>query len=1034
MAKNPKSAKPTGLVLSRNGKNFTLTWKFGDKDYGNGQGFQYKIGGGAWKSVSINSKTKSKTVAVDPSGYYPYKKTIGKVLTRVRGNREKYTTGSGKNQKTINPTMSDWASKEFKINAPNKPSVGVSRNETLSNVATFSWSVGGAGSGDHTWFTRVVWETILVKNCSATDGSKLTWNSRQLGWQTNTSGSSASSKEITEESELLANASYTRWFRVKAQGPGGQSAWAYTRWVYATPYQAKDVRASAKTVAAGGYLCTVSWTSDTGAAHPISETHVQYTMVTPNAGMKCPDGASWTDANVSRDTGGGDAASFSVDSLLGLDQCLFVRVNNVYDKKTTYGLPVLADVGYLKDPTNLSVQTDQQTYKATITANNASDVPDSFLIVKYVTDTDPEGFVIGIIPHGMQSVTVQCPNWTGAKHVAFSVRAVVGSYEKVTREDGTDAYVITTRMQSQNELMDGGAVPVAPDNVGVVATSVPGTIRVTWDWTWDGANSAEISWSDHDDAWESTDEPDTFTISNLHASAWNISGLETGQTWYVRVRLISGSGDDATCGPWSDIDQGTIDLASAPAVPVLVLSEGVITEDGTVTASWVYSTTDGSNQAFAEIAEYTVEEGEAVYAPLVQVQTAQHTTLSAKDMGWTSGEAHQLVVRVTSASGRISDDWSNPVSVFVAEPLSIEITQNSLVDQEITIEEETFNIKALTQLPFTITVTGAGTDGLTSVVIERSAAYNISRPDETAIHGYEGETIAIISQTGEAQITIDRDMLIGHLDDEAHYRVVATIQDDLGQSAETSIDFEVHWDHQALVPEANVEVDNNNLIAKLTPIAPTGVGEGDVCDIYRLSVDKPVLIVEGATWGQQYVDPYPTIGEYGGHRFVYRTVDGDYITADSMLAWIDTGADEGDLVESPANIIEFGSGRVELQYNVDLSNSWTKDFTETQYLGGSVQGDWNPAVSRSGSIKGVGITLQDQETIEAMRRLATYAGVCHVRTKDGSSYAADVQVSEDYNVDTAHKIASFSLEITRVDTEDLDGMTIAEWNSLHEEE
>jgi hypothetical protein len=68
-----------------------------------------------------------------------------------------------------------------------------------------------------------------------------------------------------------------------------------------------------------------------------------------------------------------------------------------------------------------------------------------------------------------------------------------------------------------------------------------------------------------------------------------------------------------------------------------------------------------------------------------------------------------------------------------------------------------------------------------------------------------------------------------------------------------------------------------------------------------------------------------------------------------------------------------------------------------------------------------------------MRRLATHTGICHVRTKDGSSYAADVQVSESYSMSDGHKLASFSLSITRVDPEELDGMTLAEWNALHTE-
>ena len=79
------------------------------------------------------------------------------------------------------------------------------------------------------------------------------------------------------------------------------------------------------------------------------------------------------------------------------------------------------------------------------------------------------------------------------------------------------------------------------------------------------------------------------------------------------------------------------------------------------------------------------------------------------------------------------------------------------------------------------------------------------------------------------------------------------------------------------------------------------------------------------------------------------------------------------------------------------------------------------------------IDADDTETIEAMRRLAVHPGICHIRTKDGSSYAADVQVSEDRKQATAHKVVTFSLKVTRVDPEEMDGMTLAEWNDLHDE-
>ena len=239
-------------------------------------------------------------------------------------------------------------------------------------------------------------------------------------------------------------------------------------------------------------------------------------------------------------------------------------------------------------------------------------------------------------------------------------------------------------------------------------------------------------------------------------------------------------------------------------------------------------------------------------------------------------------------------------------------------------------------------------------------------------------------------------------------------------------EFEVHWTHQALVPDAFVDVMQEAAVAVLYPIAPTGAAETDVCDIYRLSADRPELIYEGAAFGGTYVDPYPAIGEHGGHRFVLRTANGDYITATDELAWVDMQEAEGDTLHNDSVIIDFGTGRVYLEYELDVSQGWKKDFTETKYLGGSVQGDWNPAVSRTGTISAVTVT-DDVDTIKEMRRLAVYPGICHVRTPDGSSYAADVQVSEARKQSSGHNAIEFSLAITRVDVETLDGMTYAEW-------
>ena len=73
------------------------------------------------------------------------------------------------------------------------------------------------------------------------------------------------------------------------------------------------------------------------------------------------------------------------------------------------------------------------------------------------------------------------------------------------------------------------------------------------------------------------------------------------------------------------------------------------------------------------------------------------------------------------------------------------------------------------------------------------------------------------------------------------------------------------------------------------------------------------------------------------------------------------------------------------------------------------------------------LEADDDDTIAGLRRLAEYNGICHVRTPDGSSFDADVQVTESRTANSGMKSADFALKITRVDPEGLDGMTLEQW-------
>ena len=275
-----------------------------------------------------------------------------------------------------------------------------------------------------------------------------------------------------------------------------------------------------------------------------------------------------------------------------------------------------------------------------------------------------------------------------------------------------------------------------------------------------------------------------------------------------------------------------------------------------------------------------------------------------------------------------------------------------------------------------------------------------------------------------SNLSITPDDLTGRLDDKCRYVLICAVSDSLGQTATSETVFTVAWTRQPEVPEATVTVDEENGIAVITVDEPDGYEAGDYCDIYRLSKDKPELIISGGSFDTEYVDPFPASG--GGYRCVNVTSNGDYI-GEVFNAWVDVSHE----MKINEVVIDFdGDQQVRLPYNIDLGSKWKKDFERTVYLNGSVQGDWNKGITRDVTVKTV-VLKADDERIRIMRQLADYAGICHVRTPEGSSYAADIQISESGSYGS--ELVSYDLTVSKVQPQGYDGMTLADWQDDQEE-
>ena len=1162
MAKKTKA--PSGFSIWRDGANFYLSWKIKAKNSNDGQKRRYRVNNGKWSSSkALGAKTTKTSVKVDRT-------SITSVTIQIQDNQDKSKSGKVKDLKA-----SAWAGATFNFKKPPKPICSMALSETAWNVCDVAYSHAGNDftTGDNIWFIRTECQTTFHS-----ENEKDNWITHNLYL-----GESGSFSKREDTLPLSTDLAYVRRFRFRILGRAGYNEGDYVTCshYYSTPYTPVIKSVSISENDSGGIVCNSRWYSKSDEFHPIDQTIFQYGIAVPGPNMSCPSDITWVDRPVAMDTPGDkveDGDNFYIDTTIDLDKCLFARVHNTHDNNSSYSKPMLATglVTTLKAPSNFGIPDfDPLTFRVVVHAENESEVPDANLAIVFRGTKAGDGTdqVIGILPKGVEDMTVQCPNWSEFDEYNFGVYAFVGDfgnyvktedervyldkdyYTRTGNEEQTatpisnptgnphdqgyyelyndDEYFITDdtkvvpnktyytlsefipysytlvnepvtpeldqyyelrpyavketdfeydgqtltyqtyeipniKMRSRT-IWRGGDLPSAPDiNVTTPRAEVA---TVTWTWPWKSADIAELSWSDQDDAWESTEPPDTYRVANVHAGKWNIHGLTAGMSWYIRVRLIKTTNGVENAGPWSRI--ATLDMASTPNAPVLTISKKAVTHDGAFTISWEYDSDDGTDQKSAVLRYATLSpSGEVIYGEEIEsdLGTVRSIDIIPDDRGWTTGEKYGFVLKVISETGKHSP-WSGIEFITIANPLETEILSTSLEDVYSLVQEteliedkiyytrsgleepytytevvspveselETYYEKmsnCLTKMPFNVSasITGGSESGYSSLfVIERAAPYFVDRPDETTYTGYIGETVYSDEILNPSNISINQTDLIGYLDDGAQYVAKVIAFDDLDQTVESDpIEFTVRWKHQATPPDAEIEFDEEYSVVKIKPtIDPEKYEEGDTFDIYRLSVDKPTLIVKGGTFGETYVDPYPTIGEFGGHRIVTITANGDFISDDddTDMAWIDTDIEEGDYFESDFGIINYGEGTYEMLYNVDLSTQWNKDFKETRYLGGHIQGDWNAGVSRTSSISSLAYRPEDSDTIEIFRRLADYPGICHVRTLDGSNYYADVQVNESYSHDSPDLI-SYSFNITRVEGDGYDGIELKEWEKI----
>lgn len=262
------------------------------------------------------------------------------------------------------------------------------------------------------------------------------------------------------------------------------------------------------------------------------------------------------------------------------------------------------------------------------------------------------------------------------------------------------------------------------------------------------------------------------------------------------------------------------------------------------------------------------------------------------------------------------------------------------------------------------------------------------------------------------------------------YKITCSVSMNSGLVAENSCEITVKWSKQEFNPQLEIIIDPDSLSANLRPYCETDSGvliKNVTLSVYRREYDGRFTEIAtnlNNTDNTYVVDPHPSL-DYARYRVVamsnttgsisYRDIYGVLVDEKSIvIQWDEAWTNfETDWRESYPVEPAWSGSMLKLPYNIDISDSNTKDVSHVEYIGRSHPVSYYGTQLGVTSKWSVDIPKDDKATLYALRRLMIWMGDVYVREPSGSGYWASISVS--FSQTHCETTIPVTLDITRVE-------------------
>lgn len=616
-------------------------------------------------------------------------------------------------------------------------------------------------------------------------------------------------------------------------------------------------------------------------------------------------------------------------------------------------------------------------------------------------------------------------------------------------------------------------IPAAPSGITEIKATSETSVYLAWKAV-TGAETYEIEYATKKDYFDRTDQ--TTTKGGIELTYFELTGLESGEEYFFRVRAANSEGESA----WTAIKN--VAIGKDPAAPTTWSSTTTVITGELLNLYWVHNSEDNSSQTYAELELYIngLKETHTIKNTTDEDEKDKTSVYPIDTKPYNEGTKIEWRVR-TAGVTKVYGDWSIQRTIDVYAPPTLELSvvdsNNNAID---ILEAFPFKIIALagpnTQIPIGYSLTVSANE-VYDTVDQIGNPKTVNKGENVYSKYFDiSEALSVTLSASDMD-----------LENNISYTVRCVVAMNSGLTAEASDTFTVAWTDDKHSPNAEISYDPKTFVTHIRPYCEFYTLVRYKVNVSYVTYTKTEEIVEGSIYGSPLTDRFTTTGEqvyYGTTEagaevyyceIVYGTpVEGVRLSVyrrefDGTFTELATGLDNSanTFVTDPHPALDYARYRVvaivndtgavsyydipgypigekaviiqwdeewtnfdvsgedemeqpawagsllRLPYNIDVSDRNTPDVSLVEYVGRKHPVTYYGTQLGESATWNVDIDKADEETLYALRRLKTWMGDVYVREPSGSGYWAHITIS--FSQVHREMVVPVTIDITRVE-------------------